>query len=291
MAEPPRTARILVLADDLDVLLGGFGADYRTEAIDLVARLAREGPSRGIDLAASSQSMATMHALAGSFGSRLLLRLGEPGGARARGRRGRALRSGRPAGIGNVARIGGPGGHRRRARCQPTAVDGRVPALPEVTFAPGSLTAIVSGRPRELRAGLLAAGVRLIDVGIEAGRWRDGSRRRPSCEVTSGDAPIVVLGDPDAWNAEWALLGRARREWPIVLHAATLADHRALTRSRELPPPLGARPGECWLVRDGVTVRAILPGPSLRGAQRIAARRERRRAPRSRGRAPRPPAG
>jgi S-DNA-T family DNA segregation ATPase FtsK/SpoIIIE len=110
----------------------------------------------------------------------------------------------------------------------------------------------VSGRPRELRAGLLAAGVRLIDVGETGADVQDELR------VASGSAPIVLLGDADAWQAEWALLGRARREWPIVLHAATLADHRALTRSRELPPPLGVRPGECWLVRDGVTVRATL---------------------------------
>ena len=130
-----------------------------------------------------------------------------------------------------------------------------------VTFSPTAPTAIVSGRPRELRAGLLAAGVRLIDVG-EAGA--DGP---DELKVASGSAPIVVLGDPDAWQAEWALLGRARREWPIVLHAATLADHRALTRSRELPPPLGARPGECWLVRDGATVRArVLPRTQARAA-------------------------
>ena len=64
-----------MLADDLDVLLGGFGADHRAEAIDLVARLAREGPSRGLDFAAAAQSLAALHALVGSFGSRLVLRL------------------------------------------------------------------------------------------------------------------------------------------------------------------------------------------------------------------------
>ena len=218
----------------------------------------------GIDLAASSQSMATMHALAGSFGSRLLLRLGS--------REEHVLAGGEGARFDPAAPPGS--GTWRGSVVQVAIADelasadgviGRVPALPEVAFEPGNLTAIVSGRPRELRAGLLAAGVRLIDVGPIDVVPIAGGNADPDgpaeLRITSGGAPIVVLGDPDAWNADWALLAQARREWPIVLHAATLADHRALTRSRELPPPLGTRPGECWLVRDGVTLRAVLPGP------------------------------
>jgi S-DNA-T family DNA segregation ATPase FtsK/SpoIIIE len=251
MAVPSRTESLLVLADDLDVLLGGFGADHRAEAIDLVARLAREGPSIGLELAAASQSMATLHALAGSFGSRLILRLASREEHVLAGGEGARFDPAAPPGAGSwrgtVVQVALADEQR-----SPESGVGRAPELPVVTFSPAAPTAIVSGRPRELRAGLLAAGVRLIDVGETGADVQDELR------VASGSAPIVVLGDADAWQAEWALLGRARREWPIVLHAATLADHRALTRSRELPPPLGARPGECWLVRDGVTVRATL---------------------------------
>ena len=66
----------------------------------------------------------------------------------------------------------------------------------------------------------------------------------------------VLLGDPDAWQADWAELSRARRDLPMVVHGCSTADLRALIRSREVPPPLG--PGEVWLVEQGLVRRAIL---------------------------------
>jgi S-DNA-T family DNA segregation ATPase FtsK/SpoIIIE len=71
----------------------------------------------------------------------------------------------------------------------------------------------------------------------------------------------VLLGDPEAWLADWAMLSAARRDWPIVLVAASAADHRALLRDRALPPPLGRSPDECWLSSDGRTRRAVLALP------------------------------
>jgi hypothetical protein len=41
----------------------------------------------------------------------------------------------------------------------------------------------------------------------------------------------------------------------------TAAEHRALLRDRDLPPPLGSHPGECWLSIEARTVRAILVLP------------------------------
>jgi S-DNA-T family DNA segregation ATPase FtsK/SpoIIIE len=198
--------------------------------------------------------MTTLHALGGSFGSRLLLRLAS--------REEHVLAGGEAAAFDPAA---SPGSGTWRGSVVQVAIrdqlpdgqpDARTPTIPEVTFSTDSPTAVVSGRPRELRAGLLAARVRLIDIGEGAVEAQN------ELKVASGAAPIVLLGDPDAWQAEWSLLGRARREWPIVLHAASLADYRALTRSRDLPPPLGTRAGECWLVRDGMTARAILRIPT-----------------------------
>ena len=67
----------------------------------------------------------------------------------------------------------------------------------------------------------------------------------------------MLLGDPDAWQAEWALLSTVRREFPLVVTGCTAAELRAIARVRETPPPLGSRPGECWLV-DGVGVRRAI---------------------------------
>lgn len=81
--------------------------------------------------------------------------------------------------------------------------------------------------------------------------------------VDAGDAvhvataPGVLLGDPDAWQAEWTELTRARRDLPIVFHACVPGDVRAIARARETPPPL--RPGEVWLAEHGGVRRAVLP--------------------------------
>jgi S-DNA-T family DNA segregation ATPase FtsK/SpoIIIE len=73
--------------------------------------------------------------------------------------------------------------------------------------------------------------------------------------------PTVLVGDPEAWLADWALLSAARRDWPIVLIDVTPADHRAVLRDRALPPPLGAAPGECWFSSEGRSARAVLVLP------------------------------
>jgi S-DNA-T family DNA segregation ATPase FtsK/SpoIIIE len=114
----------------------------------------------------------------------------------------------------------------------------------------------------EARAGAVAAGpvaagrggtpgVRVIRVGEEHVP-DDGELR-----VTHGE-PTVLLGDPDAWQAEWALLSAVRREFPVAFSGCTAAELRSIARIRETPPPLGDRQGECWLVDGGEVRRAIL---------------------------------
>jgi hypothetical protein len=76
-------------------------------------------------------------------------------------------------------------------------------------------------------------------------------------QPAGGGRPTVLLGDPDAWQSEWTLLTEARRGIPIVMIGCTAADHRMLLREAQPPPPLGVRPGECWLSRGGHTVRAV----------------------------------
>jgi S-DNA-T family DNA segregation ATPase FtsK/SpoIIIE len=71
-------------------------------------------------------------------------------------------------------------------------------------------------------------------------------------------AADVLLGDPDAWQADWTLLGRARRELRFAVVGCTPVELRSLTRARDASPPLGARPGECWLVDAGTVRRARL---------------------------------
>ncbi|WP_395640388.1 FtsK/SpoIIIE domain-containing protein, partial [Pseudolysinimonas sp.] len=67
----------VLLADDLDLVLGRCGADHSPELADLVARALRDAPARGIRIVAAARRLTgPLHALAPFFGARLLLRLG-----------------------------------------------------------------------------------------------------------------------------------------------------------------------------------------------------------------------
>src|SRR5690606_8642123 len=109
----------------------------------------------------------------------------------------------------------------------------------------GHELAIATHRPAELAARFEAAGVRVAIVGAD-----------PSDVVRA-----VRIGDPDAWQADWSALARARRSAAFVLHGCTPADHRALVRPAEGPPPLDEAAGDCWLVVHGRTRRARLDLP------------------------------
>jgi S-DNA-T family DNA segregation ATPase FtsK/SpoIIIE len=131
-----------------------------------------------------------------------------------------------------------------------------LPELPRVRLEPGVTLAVVAGRPRTVLGA-----IRTAAGGIPAPRViRVGEERTPDdgeLRVSHG-GPTVLLGDPDAWQAEWALLAAVRREFSLVFAGCPAAVVRAIARLRESPPPLGDRPGECWLVDGGEVRRAIL---------------------------------
>lgn len=235
----------LLLADDLDLVLVRCGPDHAVELVDLVARALREGPSRGIRLVASARRLAApVHALAPLFGSRLLLRLG--------GRDEHVLAGGDAAQFdarahpgsgtwhGDVVQVAVPTPGERRSIEVPGPVIVRLEAQREL--------AVVAARPRELLDLWTRDRVRVRVLGAPGDGEIDG------LDVDPGST--VVIGDPDAWQADWSELARARRELPMLVVDCSVADLRALTRSREVPPPLA--PGEGWLVESGRVRRAVL---------------------------------
>jgi Tfp pilus assembly protein PilX len=84
----------------------------------------------------------------------------------------------------------------------------------------------------------------------------------------AADAALASAEASDkAATASAAAVTEARRAAPIVLIGCTAADHRALLRESQAPPPLGRRKGECWLSRDGATVRAVFEDVSARESE------------------------
>lgn len=236
----------VLLADDLDLVLARCAPDHAVELVDLVARLLREGPGRGIRVVAGARRLAApVHALAPHFGSRLLLRLG--------GRDEHVLAGGDGASFDPRAH---PGSGLWDGAVVQVALP-EAPPVPEVAGPPpvvvdvperGEL-AIVAARPRELVARWHPERIRVRLLGEPD----DGGVR-----VAPGRS--VVLGDPDAWQADWAELARARRDLPLLVHGCGVAEFRALTRLRDVPPPLAV--GESWLVEQGRVRRAVLADPA-----------------------------
>jgi S-DNA-T family DNA segregation ATPase FtsK/SpoIIIE len=113
-----------------------------------------------------------------------------------------------------------------------------------------SCLAVVSPTPGPLGDRLAAFGriVLLADSPSATGLSVEGGER------------TVILGDPDAWTAAWGLLGTLRSRVPVLFQGCSVAEFRALSRQRELPPPIAApREGAWLLLPDGRLERVRLP--------------------------------
>jgi len=245
---------VVLLADDLDLTLARCDPEHAHELADLVARLLREAPHRGARVVASARRLSgPLLALAPQFGSRLLLRLASRDEHVLAGGEGAHFDPQGPPGSGTwegaAVQVAWPDPAPRRE------LPGVAPVV--VTVPKGGELAVVSGRPAQLEGLWSPDEVRVRHVGAFT-----GDAAPASVSIDSGRS--VLLGDPDAWQSDWAALSRARRDLPMVLHACGLADFRAITRSREMPPPLA--PGEVWLVEQGRARRGVLEPPHATSA-------------------------
>lgn len=224
--------------DDVDVVLADADPDTRAA---LVARLERAARRPGVTLlAAARHPDGVLRGLERAFPARLLL--AQPS------REDHALAGGE---TGTWAPRLPPGAGWWRGDPVQVAIGAApaagypVPPLRRVRL--GERLAIAAGRPRELATALSASGARVVPVGGAPG---DDDALR----VGRGEPPTVLLGDPDAWNADWAALAEVRRAGLLLLDVDA-TDARALGRVRETPP-LG--PGEGWWVEGGVAERVVL---------------------------------
>ncbi|MCU1578583.1 MAG: cell division protein [Rhodoglobus sp.] len=230
----------LVLFDDLDSLLSRFAVEYRQVFVERLVAIMRDGPARGIRVALAAQRLTPdAQALANLTGARLLLAHASRQDFVLAGGEGQAWLAGLPAGAGfwHGRRVQVASGAPRRPADSPALVE----QLDDRHLA------IVSGRAHALLARLGPA----IDIGTAVG---------DAAALASGAARVIVVGDVDEWQSHWGALGALRPAADIIFDGCSLADYRAITRSRELPPPLGADPQLCWrLNEDGTASRVRLP--------------------------------
>ncbi|TYL52388.1 FtsK/SpoIIIE domain-containing protein [Agromyces mariniharenae] len=235
------TTSCLLLVDDLDVAFRDWPDDHRIAAVGMLERLLREGRERGLGIAASAGSTHRLPAgLRESFGSTVLLRhptrtdLAQAGGSAA------LWRSGDPPGSGQW----------RERRLQ--VVD--VPSLPSdpgaearpLRVGTAAVTAVVSMRPRADAATLRGLGHEpvLLEPGLDA------VARAAIAAGGGAGHPLVIVGDADAWTANWTLTALVREEAAIVVHGGS-REFRVFAAGSALPPLLDDPVAQCWLAPPG----------------------------------------
>jgi len=222
----------LLLVDDVDLLLARTPDEHRQQLLDLLLELLRSGSSAGLAAVLSARRPSGgVQALAALCDSRVLLAMPD--------RQEHLVAGGESADL--DPRLPPGGGRWRGARLQVATAEHRLipighdPAPPARIEAPA---AVICGDPVAVAERIPGSAVLSRDLRV------------------GGDGGVLV-GSPDDWNAEWALLGRMRSSGTVAVIGLSAAELRSLGGFRGAPPPL-ATPGSFWLLRSGAVSRARL---------------------------------
>src|SRR5690554_1549771 len=235
------------LLDDVDAVLARLPAEYQLEFIELLTRLLREGPSAGIRLVlTAARATASIQSLVSLCGSRLVLRMPNRQEHVLAGGEAAHFESDLPPGAGSWR------GH----RVQVAAVETSVEDVDVLTRAPWQWDsggfAVVSPGARRLSVDA-GFGLELLDITAQ-------TEYPGSLDIGAGAGGQALVGDVGDWQGNWSLFAAVRRTMPIVFAGCNAADLRSLAGTRQLPPPLGPRPGAGWMLAvDGVVSRVQLP--------------------------------
>ena len=302
IADGGRSVPSLLAVDDVDRHLAAFPLEYASawaERLQRVIRLAAE--HGGTVLLSASRCSGQISAVADLLPERALLRTasrtehltagGEPGSydpdrLPGRARLGAAevqfvLPDARAAaGARGPASSGEATVHADTPPWQPRAMlVGVVSTAPARTaetlgarFGRAAVQVLVDGAPVILPEGAVRidepAALARIRADDATGRVaeRAGSAEREAAGL------IVLIGDGEAWQRQYALWQRIVRSGEVVVLAEAARELRMLTGVRELPPYAVPHAGRAWTIdRDGRPSRVILPAP--RGDVSPAARR------------------
>lgn len=236
----------LFLIDDIDVILGRLGNDYSIAMVERLVALVREGSACGVHVVLSASRISgQLQALAEVCESRVVLRVADlqdylvaggqresfdptlpPGGGVWRGDRIQIL---------SVTAAGNP----RQSQTRELVVPSQL--------------AVISRTP-------LAISSRLEMLGTVT--LLGGDRRTDRLDILAETRAnrTIFLGDPEAWQAEWALLASLRASAPLAFHGCSPSQFQSIARVSLLPPPLLA-PAKTMvlLAPDGRLSRVALP--------------------------------
>jgi S-DNA-T family DNA segregation ATPase FtsK/SpoIIIE len=241
----------VLLLDDLDAVLARCQEAYQAPVVELVTRLLRDGPTDGSWCVLTTQRVGgALHGLATLCGSQLVLRMPNRAEHALAGGDPQHYVDGLPPGAGLWR------GNRVQVASAPATIPvPRIPRSRSIDLTTARL-AVVSTRPERFAEALRESAphrriLPLAPVGY--------GERQDSLAISVGDMPPIVIADPDLWQSQWSLFAGLQRGGEILFDGCSLAEVRALTRSRELPPPFAAGARPLWLrTTEGELARATL---------------------------------
>jgi len=242
-------ARVLLL-DDFDSVCARWESEQRLAALDMITTLLRDGPARGLIVVVVVQRLVgALNGLTALCANLMLLRLPNAQEHVAAGGQSTQFDASLPPG----------GGRFRGLRLQLLA------PRPEATPPPRAARTAPLGD--EALLVVSASPARTAALWVRAGRAevRDLTgapmlSTSDRLEISAGTKPRVLIGDPDAWQTQWALLAALRPRTAIVFDGCSLGEFRVIGRRRNVPPALAPGRGHVWVLRpDGSVERAALP--------------------------------
>jgi S-DNA-T family DNA segregation ATPase FtsK/SpoIIIE len=229
-----------VLCDDLDLLAAHYPPDYAqvfTSRWELIVR-------------APSTTVITMSRVSGPLGRlidavprRALLRLTSKVEHIAAGGEPSAFDRGRPTG---------------RAWMDGLEVQLCLPA--EGAQLDKRMSESGAWQPSLPRTGIITPAV-TASVAVLAGAHpahRVMSLRDLAPGAPADEAPVIVVGDPEEWRAQWALLQGIRTTGELVVAAECPTELRQLAGVRELPPYAHLHADRAWSVQAGSPPQRVL---------------------------------
>ncbi|TFB57304.1 FtsK/SpoIIIE domain-containing protein [Cryobacterium sp. Sr3] len=258
-------ARLLLL-DDFDSVHARWDQEHRPAALELLAGLLRDGAEGGLRIVIAAQRLTgSLQSLPALCQRRLVLRLPDVA---------------EHVALGGVAalfddRLPPGGGSWQDHRIQLLAPE-QSGAIPDVAAQrdieprtdaaallgrPGQTLLVVSDSPSRSAAVLgTVPGARVVDLAaVSHGELAEAAQAGASLRLSESQSGTAFVGDVDAWQAQWSLLGALRPHADLVFDGCSLADYRAISRRRDLPPPLAPNRGRVWVLRpDGAVHRATL---------------------------------
>lgn len=259
----PLSRSRLILLDDWEAVFDRWPSDYQIAATDLLAQALRRGTTYGIHIVLAASGMnGAVQSVRSLWGASLLLRLSEknehvraggtaahwsPAAAPGRGEwNGLEIQCALPTHA--VAREGVPPGRKSIASGE---------AQQPLTLDDGLLL-VISTRPAQILA-MFRERFATSASDSQSCSILDLAEVPPGFPAAPGGAPAsvlgteatVIVGDPDSWQARWALFTMLRPQARLAFDSCRLSDFRALSRQRELPPLISAasptrNPAEVW---------------------------------------------